>query len=75
MKKLNPSFIPKFKNKLDKLPVFVPSFYKREDKMNHHYSIDACEFYQQILPEGFNKQRYGGSGGFAKTKIKKALNM
>ncbi len=35
MKKLNPSFIPKFKNELEKLPVFAPSFFKKEDKMNH----------------------------------------
>lgn len=73
MKKLNPSFIPKFKNKLDKLPVFVPSFYKREDKINHHYSVDACEFYQQILPEGFNKTKVWGFGGLCKDENSKGM--
>lgn len=71
MKKLNPSFIPKFKNKLEKLPVFAPSFFKNEDKINYHYSIDACEFYQQILPEGFNKTKVWGFAGLCKDEKNK----
>lgn len=72
MRRLNPSFIPKFKNQLEKLPVFVPSLFKREDKINHHYTIDACEFYQQILPEGFNKTKVWGFAGLCEdTKSKK----
>lgn len=73
MKKLNPSFIPKFKNELEKLPVFAPSFFKREDEINHHYSIDACEFYQQMLPEGFNKTKVWGFAGFCKDEKNKKL--
>lgn len=73
MKKLNPSFIPKFKNKLEKLPVFEPSFFKKEDKINHHYSIDACEFYQQMLPEGFNETKVWGFAGLCKDENNKKI--
>ncbi len=73
MKRLNPSFIPKFKNKLEKLPVFEPSFFKREDKINHHYSVDACEFYQQLLPEGFNKTKVWGFAGFCRDEKNKKI--
>ncbi|KHS58388.1 hypothetical protein QX51_02950 [Terrisporobacter othiniensis] len=73
MKKLNPSFIPKFQNELEKLPIFAPSFFKKEDKMNHHYSIDACEFYQQMLPEGFNKTKVWGFAGFCKDEKNKKI--
>lgn len=73
MKRLNPSFIPKFKNKLEKLPVFEPSFFKREDKINHHYSVDACEFYQQLLPEGFNKTKVWGFAGLCRDEKNKKI--
>ena len=73
MKKLKPSFIPKFKNKLEKLPVFAPSFFKREGEINHHYSVDACEFYQQILPEGFNKTKVWGFAGLCKDEKNKKI--
>lgn len=73
MKKLNPSSIPKFKNKLEKLPVFVPSLFKSKDKINYHYSIDACEFYQQMLPEGFNKTKVWGFAGLCKDEKNKNI--
>lgn len=73
MKKLNPSFIPKFKNELEKLPIFAPSVFKKEDKINHHYSIDACEFYQQMLPEGFNKTKVWGFAGLCKDEKNKKI--
>ena len=73
IKKLNPAVIPKFKNELEKLPVFAPSFFKREDKINHHYSVDACEFYQQMLPEGFNKTKVWGFAGLCKDEKNKKI--
>ena len=73
MKKLNPSLIPKFQNKLEKLPVFVPSFFKREGEINHHYSVDACEFYQQMLPQGFNKTKVWGFAGLCKDEESKKV--
>ena len=72
MKKLNPSFIPKFKNELEKLP-FLRQLFLKEDKINHHYSIDACEFYQQMLPEGFNKTKVWGFAGLCKDEKNKKI--
>ena len=73
MQKLNPSRIPKFKNDLEKLPIFIPSLYKREDKINYHYSVDACEFYQQMLPQGFNKTKVWGFAGLCKDSNSKKI--
>ena len=75
MQKLNPSRIPKFKNDLEKLPIFIQSLYKREDKINYHYSVDACEFYQQMLPQGFNKTKVWGFAGLCKDSNSKKIRM
>lgn len=73
MQKLNPSSIPKFQNQLEKLPVFVPYFFKREDEINNYYNIDACEFYQQMLPNNFNKTKVWGFAGFCKDEKNKKI--
>ena len=73
MQKLNPSRIPKFKNDLEKLPIFIPSLYKREDKINYHYSVDACGLYQQKLPQGFNKTKVWGFAGLCKDSNSKKI--
>ena len=73
MKRLNPSLIPKFINQLEKLPVFEPSFYKRESKVNYNYSVDACEFYQQILPPGYEKTKVWGFAGLCKDNKNKGV--
>lgn len=70
MKVLESSSIPKYKNTINKLPVFIPSIFKRENKIIYDYSVDICEFYQQILPEGYNKTRIWGYGGYCKADNK-----
>lgn len=66
--KLDPARIPKYKNQLEKPPVFEPVIIQGNDsngkcRMQHLYHIDVSEFRQQILPKGMPKTKVWGYGG------------
>lgn len=70
--KLDPLTIPKYVNKLEKPLTFFPYTVKEKIKKDgeyhtqilHHYRIDICKTYQQMLPPGFPKTKVYGYGGF-----------
>ncbi|HWQ80424.1 MAG TPA: multicopper oxidase [Anaerovoracaceae bacterium] len=72
--RLDPATIPKFVSQLEKPPVYMPTIRNIEAKSDdgewieqrHIYTIDICEFKQQILPEGFPKTTVLGYGGLVR---------
>lgn len=59
---LDPRRIPKYANQLSKPPVFCP-VPTTDDDDKPLYVIDASQFKQQILPEGFPETTVWGYGG------------
>ncbi len=63
---LNPNTIPKYINQLPILPAFYPKVIEGcSDSSNvyYKYKVDACEFFQQVLPPPFNPTLVWGFGG------------
>jgi spore coat protein A, manganese oxidase len=76
--KLDPLTIPKYRNQLEKPPVFKPQIrkelskgHKYQGKKSHYYRIKISEFKQQLLPEGFPMTKVWGYGGFVKDEKSK----
>lgn len=63
IKILEASQVNKFKNKLDILPVFAPNYQKNINYNFDYYKVEACEFYQQMLPNNFNMTKVFGYRG------------
>ena len=72
--RLDPATVPKFVNQLEKPPTYMPVIKNMEIKSDdgewieqrHIYTIDICEFKEQILPEGFPQTTVWGYGGLVR---------
>lgn len=64
---LNPDLIPKYINQLPILPVLYPKVMNGCTRnVYHSYTVDAYEFFQQVLPPPFNPTLVWGFGGICK---------
>lgn len=63
MYKLNPSHIVKFTQPVRNLPVFKPAILQERGHLIYDFQVEACEFYQQILPNDFGQTKIWGFGG------------
>ena len=68
---LNPTTIPKYLTQLTgPPPVYVPyNVYCDGKIVRQDYVVDASEFYQQILPDGYPMTKVWGYGGMAKNAV------
>ena len=69
MYKLNPLIIPKFTTHFRRSLSYVPLIKKENEKIIYFYEVEACEFYQQMLPDEFPATKVWGFRGLCMDNV------
>lgn len=69
--KLNPLLIPKFVKPLKEPDIFLPKITNDNNQIIYEYQVEACELYQQILPDDFLPTKVWGLGGMCIDSVTK----